>query len=145
MRRRIHIVQARWKSVVRAGLFAMLLASIAAPSAFLQTAAWVTMAVNYSVKEGSVVEGLSKTFDGEHPCKLCLAAANEAARSGDSDPAEDGNTPLKVHWSITTASMMLYPPSCAEEGWERQDEPLDGSTSTEHPPPRAGGAFPRHS
>ena len=36
----------------------------------LQSAAWVGMAVTYSVEKG-VVEGLSETFDGEHPCKMC--------------------------------------------------------------------------
>ncbi len=39
----------------------------------LQGVAWVGMAVSYSVSEGSVTAGLSKTFDGEHPCPLCVA------------------------------------------------------------------------
>ena len=38
----------------------------------LQTAAWVGMTVEYSKTE-SLPEALSKTFDGQHPCKLCVA------------------------------------------------------------------------
>jgi len=42
--------------------------------AVLQTTAWVGMVVNYSKAEG-VGAGISKTFDGKHPCSLCLSIA----------------------------------------------------------------------
>jgi hypothetical protein len=54
-------------------LIAALMVSIGAQWAVLQSVAWVGMAVSYSMKEGSITEGLSKTFDGEHPCPLCCA------------------------------------------------------------------------
>lgn len=38
----------------------------------LQSAAWVGMIVNYS-QSAPLTEAISMTFDGEHPCKLCLA------------------------------------------------------------------------
>lgn len=38
----------------------------------LQTAAWVGMTVEYAKTE-TLPEALSKTFDGKHPCKLCVA------------------------------------------------------------------------
>ena len=40
--------------------------------AVLQSVAWVGMAVNYS-QDASLVVALKKTFDGEHPCRLCVA------------------------------------------------------------------------
>lgn len=40
----------------------------------LQSVAWMGMLVNYS-STGSFEEALEKTFDGKHPCKLCLAVA----------------------------------------------------------------------
>lgn len=40
--------------------------------AALQLVAWTGMIVTYS-RDASVAEAVSKTFDGEHPCKLCLA------------------------------------------------------------------------
>ncbi|MGA3179172.1 MAG: hypothetical protein ABSF38_02385 [Verrucomicrobiota bacterium] len=37
----------------------------------LQSAAWVGMMVDYS-RQGSLQEAVAKTFDGKHPCPLCL-------------------------------------------------------------------------
>ena len=42
--------------------------------AVLQAAAWVGMLVKYSESEGVEV-AISKTFDGKHPCDLCLSIA----------------------------------------------------------------------
>ena len=42
--------------------------------AVLQATAWVSMLVKYSESEGVEV-GISKTFDGKHPCSLCLSIA----------------------------------------------------------------------
>jgi len=44
------------------------------PLAVLQITAWVGMLVKYSEAEGVEV-GISKTFDGKHPCSLCLSIA----------------------------------------------------------------------
>ena len=52
---------------------AALVLSIGLHWAVLQSAAWVGMAVAYSVEKGSLTEGLSDTFDGNHPCRLCKA------------------------------------------------------------------------
>ncbi len=38
----------------------------------LQTTAWVGMAFEFT-KDASVAEAVSKTLDGQHPCKLCHA------------------------------------------------------------------------
>ena len=40
--------------------------------ALLQSVAWVSMAVNYS-KDAPLEVALQKTFDGRHPCKICIA------------------------------------------------------------------------
>jgi hypothetical protein len=37
----------------------------------LQSAAWLTMLVDYA-QQGTFQEALSKTFDGKHPCQICL-------------------------------------------------------------------------
>jgi hypothetical protein len=44
--------------------------------AVLQVTAWVGMLVKYSEAEGVEV-GISKTFDGKHPCGLCLSIAKD--------------------------------------------------------------------
>lgn len=38
--------------------------------AFLQSVAWVGMAIDYS-QDAPLLEALQKTFSGDHPCKLC--------------------------------------------------------------------------
>lgn len=37
----------------------------------LQTVAWTKMLWEYSHQDGSLVSGAKKTFDGEHPCRMC--------------------------------------------------------------------------
>jgi hypothetical protein len=37
----------------------------------LQSIAWTRMLVDYS-HDGSLAEAIGKTFDGRHPCKMCL-------------------------------------------------------------------------
>lgn len=39
--------------------------------AALQTVAWARMGIRYTVAAGSLRQGLTQTFDGEHPCELC--------------------------------------------------------------------------
>ena len=38
----------------------------------LQSVAWMGMIVSYS-QRAPLTEAISMTFDGEHPCKLCIA------------------------------------------------------------------------
>lgn len=40
----------------------------------LQSVAWMTMLVNYSTAT-SFSDAVEMTFDGQHPCKLCIAVA----------------------------------------------------------------------
>jgi hypothetical protein len=37
----------------------------------LQAVAWAGMLWNYTQADGSLVSGMMKTFDGEHPCTMC--------------------------------------------------------------------------
>jgi len=37
----------------------------------LQAVAWAGMLWNYTQAEGSLLSGVEKTFDGEHPCTMC--------------------------------------------------------------------------
>jgi len=57
--------------VPRLAVFAALACSIGLHWVFLQSVAWVGMVVNYS-HNGTFGEALGKTFDGKHPCSMCL-------------------------------------------------------------------------
>jgi hypothetical protein len=50
----------------------------------LQTVAWAGMLWDYTQAEGSLLTGVKKTFDGEHPCAMCdsIQAAKEKEQSG---------------------------------------------------------------
>lgn len=91
------------KTVARCLLVAALMTSIGLHWAVLQSAAWVGMAVAYSVERGSVVQGLSDTFDGEHPCPLCQAVS-EGVKDG---PGTDGPAPVKPAKELTLALVSI--------------------------------------
>jgi len=58
-------------------LIALALAgSIGLHWAFLQAVAWTGMIVSYS-QAVPLSEAMQKTFDGQHPCKLCKQIAKE--------------------------------------------------------------------
>ena len=49
----------------------------------LQSVAWAGMLWNYTQTDGSLLSGVKKTFDGEHPCTMCtsIKTAKEKERT----------------------------------------------------------------
>ena len=49
----------------------------------MQTMAWAGMLWNYTQTDGSLLSGVQKTFDGEHPCTMCesIKTAKEKEQS----------------------------------------------------------------
>jgi hypothetical protein len=79
------------KSVQRfvAGLLAVLMLA-GGPWFMLQTIAWARMIVTYS-SDDSLGNALRKTFDGQHPCELCLQIqkGQQADHKQDCPPARE--------------------------------------------------------
>jgi hypothetical protein len=86
----------------------------------LQATAWVGMVVNYSKAEG-VGAGISKTFDGKHPCSLCLSIAkNKQTEKKQSTQLAAAKIYLIGHaqrwalqppgysWDLSTSSFSLF-------------------------------------
>ena len=100
--------------------------------AILQTAAWVRMVIEYSKTEG-VEAGITKTFDGKHPCSLCLNIARNKEKQG---KQTTNLNPGKLDLVYQTSRLALTPPSAVRE----LDIPrclLTGSTHRPSvPPPR---------
>lgn len=65
-----------FRHLSRSLLVAALMFSIGLQWVVLQSVAWAGMFVSYSVREGSLITGMSQTFDAEHPCALCCAVAS---------------------------------------------------------------------
>lgn len=74
--------------------------------AILQATAWAGMLLNYSQK-ATITEAWTKTFDGEHPCKLC-----NAVRAG--KRAEKKHEMLKLDtkfdFTFDAGTFGLFPP-----------------------------------
>lgn len=63
------------RQLARTLIVASLMFSIGLHWVVLQSAAWAGMIVSYSIQQGSLINGVSQTFDAEHPCSLCGAVA----------------------------------------------------------------------
>ena len=74
----------------------------------LQAVAWVTMAVDYTQREGSVVVGLQKTFSGAQPCRLC-----KASQAGHEDDAKGGVVKAMLKLEAVLAQGSVVPPRTA--------------------------------
>ena len=100
------------KTWTRALVVVALMISIGAHWALLQSAAWVGMAVAYTVDRGSLVEGLSDTFSGERPCPLCKAVANGLAAE---QAPEDAPAPPAKHkeliLGLVAVPKFVFPPA----------------------------------
>ncbi len=64
----------RWLRLI---LVAALLGVTEIPLALIQAGAWTAMAWR-AARRGSVASALAQTFDGRHPCAVCLAIRNAA-------------------------------------------------------------------
>ena len=78
--------------------------------AVLQATAWVGMLVKYSESEGVEV-GISKTFDGKHPCDLCLSIAKnkqtEKKQSSQLDAAKIYLVAPAQRWRLQPPRVLL--------------------------------------
>ena len=115
--------------------------------AVLQTVAWAEMLRDYTQKTGSVALAVEQTFDGAHPCELCLQIATakqqEAKVQGDKQKPADQKTakaekpdkalPLDKHFSPvwTAATSLRWDATSPLTGPSHEDQPPT-------PPPRSG-------
>ena len=58
--------------LIRFAVIAALAIGSGAHLAVVQGLAWTNMLIDYSRKANSLVEAVEMTFDGQHPCKMCV-------------------------------------------------------------------------
>ena len=108
----------RLRQIARGLVVLALCLSIGLHWVVLQSAAWVGMAVTYSVEKG-VVKGLSETFDGEHPCAMCKMV-NEGVKN-EQAPGDSQTPPAKAKELKLTLSLVSVPnfvfPSKTPQNW----------------------------
>lgn len=100
--------------------------------AFLQAVAWTGMVVNY-FQTAPLAEALAKTFDGNHPCKLCKLV-DEGQKFGKKQEAQQPSIKLEVFLSANP--VVLFPPRFDPPSVAANDPPLARSQTPPTPPPR---------
>lgn len=76
--------------------------------AVLQSVAWVTMLAAYTGQDGFLM-AVSKTFDGQHPCDLCLVI-REATSEGDQQDTASVVSATHLDWILDTPAAVYVPP-----------------------------------
>ena len=93
-------------AMVRYATVLVLTFSLGLHWAFLQTVAWTGMIASYS-QDSSLSEAIFKTFDGAHPCKLCIAIEQGRAAEKKSDQ-EKNKTDNKLDLGILSEPFIFY-------------------------------------
>jgi hypothetical protein len=127
--------------IVRGMVVLALCVSIGLHWAVLQSAAWVGMAVAYSVEKGSVVEGLSDTFDGAHPCPLCKAVekgVESEQQPKDGQPSPSKTKELKLTLALVSIPHFVFPPVVPEVWITTSSAALSRHERPVTPPPQLG-------
>ena len=108
-----------------------------------QMFAWGKMIVEYSSEKG-LTEGLSDTFDGEHPCDICgsIAKAKKDESKSPELPWKSELKKLELKNLFPTEYLVAKNPRCAEFTLPAYIEPGSGllrfRESPDTPPPRLG-------
>jgi hypothetical protein len=113
-------------------IVALLITAIGAHWGVLQGVAWAGMLIRYSQTE-TIESAWTKTFDGQHPCKLCtLVRCGKAAEK----KQEMEKLESKFEFSFIAGTAWLFPPRPCPQflatdlfGLARLEAPLT-------PPPR---------
>jgi hypothetical protein len=95
--------------------------------AVLQATAWFGMLVKYSESDGVEV-GISKTFDGKHPCDLCLSIAKKKQTENKEGAQLDA---AKIYLLASAERWTLHAPRFS---WSLTTTPVSLSGSSKIPP-----------
>jgi hypothetical protein len=100
--------------------------------AVLQSVAWVGMTIQYSRSE-NLTAALQKTFDGQHPCKLCKAV-KEGREAEQKQPLL--KVEVKFDFFLSACRSTIAPPVVLNEynGYFQKSDGRGDTPPT--PPPR---------
>lgn len=110
----------------------VLASSIGLHWAVLQSVAWVGMLTSYSIESGIKV-ALAKTFDGENPCKLCIAVSEGRKTERQDDTVK---VPDRIVMFFEPCSVTLFSPETIPGILLPVDVPAPAAFPPPAPPPR---------
>ena len=100
----------------------------------LQMVAWASMLIQYSSSEG-VSEGFTKTFNGEHPCSLCVAIKDAKSSESEKQPLQVAGEKLSLKELAFAPSFDLKPPRANTVPPAFHTDPVDHFTARSDAPP----------
>lgn len=103
----VYNVQTVFARLSRYLIVVALAGSIGLHWALLQVVAWTGMVVSYS-QDGTITQAVAKTFDGQHPCKLCRQIAKEQQTE---KKAECKVELAKLEFSYAATGFIFTPPT----------------------------------
>lgn len=110
-----------------------LVASVGGHWAVLQGVAWTTMLARYS-QSMPLTQALAYTFDGQHPCHLCLAVQH-----GQKEEQQESKVkpPQKLVLFLDHQSVAVLSPTTTEPDFVFSEQSPLRSERPPHPPPKA--------
>lgn len=118
-------------------IVAALMFSIGLHWAVLQSVAWAGMLVTYMAQEGSLLTGVSQTFDNEHPCPLCLAI--KKGKQSEKKETRQADFKQKIDLALTyPARLVLTPPAPTLSLMPDFPHAIARRIRPPRPPPRSG-------
>ena len=104
--------------------------------ALLQGIAWTGMLISFA-KEGTVMEAVQKTFDGQHGCALCHKV--EEGRSASQDaPQQTGQSLKKIDAVLVEIATLIAPAGETISFAVLREMMVKRNEVPETPPPRRG-------
>lgn len=116
------------------GVVVLLCLTLGLQWTLLQGIAWTSMFIGFA-SEGSVIEAVEKTFDGQHPCPLCTKV-KEGSQESSPENSVKSDALVKLD-AVLVRHAVLVPPA-AEPMWYAPllVVPICRSEMPEPPPPR---------
>ena len=119
------------------GLVLLLCLTLGFQWALLQGIAWTGMFIDFA-SEGSVIEAVEKTFDGQHACALCKKVKEGSRDSSQKKTSQNDLTGKSLN-AVLVGHLVLIPPAAETMFFAALDVALVHRNGTpEPPPPRRG-------
>lgn len=107
--------------------------------ALLQGVAWAGMLVSFA-SEGSVMEAVQKTFDGQHGCALCKKV-KEGSSSNRKQTQQAGQSMQKINAVLVEVSTLIAPAGTLFSFVPLHEALVHRAELPETPPPRRGDSL----
>lgn len=131
-----------WLHLVQRGVVLLLCLALGLQWALVQSIAWAEMFIDFA-SEGSVIEAVEKTFDGQHACPLCakVKEGSHDSRRRQSPQEDDTEKDLDADAAdaVLVSHVGLIPPAAEALSFAPLREVLiKRNERPEPPPPRRG-------